>query len=235
VIGTIGQELGNSPVHESLPGLLERVGVNDPLLRTRVQDALLASDADAMPARTVSNLLGWSPETALNQLPALIAVDSWIKRHRRKAAVRSLQGVPVDFFGTGWREMLGDVPDFRYVGNVKHQDIATLLRHYRGLVNFDPNWQHGVHDRVYTACAMGTTVITNENTALQDMALPGGQVLSYQAQNPNLSALLESSGLLNAAPEPVDPNTEVLLAHSWAQRVTPWLAAMPTLAPTARA
>jgi len=233
VIGTIGQELGNSPAHESLPGLLERVGVNDPLLRTRVQDALLASDADAMPARTVSDLLGWSPETALNQLPALIAADSWIKRHRRLAAVRSLQGVPVDFFGTGWRELLGDVPDFRYVGNIKHQDIATLLRHYRGLVNFDPNWQHGVHDRVYTACAMGTTVITNENTALQDMKLPGDLVLPYPAQKPNLSALLESSGLLNTAPEPVEPNTEVLLAHSWAQRVTPWLAAMPTLPPRA--
>ena len=30
VIGTIGQELGNSPVHESLPGLLERVGGERP-------------------------------------------------------------------------------------------------------------------------------------------------------------------------------------------------------------
>ena len=39
--------------------------------------------------------------------------------------------------------------------------------------------------------------------------------------------------LLNAAPEPVEPNTEALLAHSWAQRITPWLAAMPTLAPRA--
>ena len=57
------------------------------------------------------------------------------------------------------------------------------------------------HDRVYTACAMGTTVITNENTALQDMALPGHQVLgTYQAQNPQLSALLESSGTAELAP-----------------------------------
>ncbi|MDD2976678.1 hypothetical protein [Aquabacterium sp.] len=223
VIGTIGQELGNNPANENLPGLLERVGLSDPLLRTRVQDALLASDADAMPARTVSEQLGWNPETALQHLPALIAVDSWVKRHRRLAAVRSLQGVPVDFFGTGWRELLGDVPDFRYVGNIKHQDIATLLRHYRGLVNFDPNWQHGVHDRVYTACAMGTAVITNDNTALGEDHLPAELISTYSAQNPELTEQVRDIGILGQQPSATTPRYDVMQSHCWTNRIAKWM------------
>ena len=235
LIGTIGQELGNSPAQETLPGLLERTGLSDPLLRSRVQDALLAPDAHAMPARTISDTLGWSPEAALNHLPTLIAVDSWVKRHRRLAAVRSLQGTPVDFFGTGWREMLGDVPNFRYVGNVNHQDIATLLRHYRGLVNFDPNWQHGVHDRVFTACAMGTPVITNENTALQDMKLPTDLVLTYQAQTPQISALVKQTGLLESHLHEGTIRHDVMMSHNWADRIAQWLQGWPELSSPTKA
>jgi hypothetical protein len=227
IIGTIGQELGGSPAHETLPALLDRLGLG--AARRPLQDALMAADAPAMPARTACGVLGWDVAKALQQAPALIAIDSWVKRHRRLEAVRSLKGVPVDFFGSGWRELLGEVDGFRHVGQIGHQDIATVLRHYRGLVNFDPNWSNGVHDRVYTACAMGTPVLTNENTALDDGHLPADLVVTYRAQGPQLGARVEEARLLSRAPAPTQVRHDVMRDHNWAARISQWLAACPVL------
>lgn len=229
VIGTIGHELGGSPVRETLPELLERTGLARKAPGHLLQDALLAEDAHPMPARTISQVIGWDAPQALQSLPALIAVDSWIKRHRRLEAVRSLQGLPVDFYGSGWQELLGDVPDFRYVGQVHHQDIATLLRHYRGLVNFDPNWSHGVHDRVYTACAMGVAALTNDNEALANSHLPSELTHTYSAQRPKLADRVEQAGLLSAAPAPTDIRYDVMQAHSWSNRICQWLSRWPAV------
>jgi len=230
VIGTIGQELGGSPAHETLPALLERTGIARHGRAAEVQDALMAADAPAMPARTVCSVMGWDATQALQNLPVLIGVDSWVKRHRRLEAMRSLRGAPVDFFGSGWRELLGDQPGFRYVGQVHHQDIATLLRHYRGLINFDPNWSHGVHDRVYTACAMGVPVLTNENAALERGHLPADLLVTYSAQRPALGDRVEQSGLLSGSPAPVRIRHDVMGEHSWSSRVCAWLRQSPDFA-----
>lgn len=88
VIGTIGQELGGSPVNETLPALLERTGIAQTGKAGSVRDALLAHDASAMPAQTVCDVMGWDAAQALQHLPVLVGVDSWIKRHRRLEAVR---------------------------------------------------------------------------------------------------------------------------------------------------
>jgi len=227
VIGTIGQELGGSPANETLPTLLDRVGLG--AARQALQEALMAPDAPAMAPRTVSEVLGWDLSTTLQHAPALIAVDSWVKRHRRLEAVRSLQGVPVDFFGSGWQALLGEVDGFRYVGQIGHQDIATVLRHYRGLVNFDPNWADGVHDRVYTACAMGTPVLTNDNSVLSDGHLPEDLVWRYDAQRPQLGASVEAARLLSSAPEPIQVRHDVMNTHNWAARIGQWLGDCPVL------
>lgn len=227
IVGTIGSELGGSPIGETLPALLQRVLA--PLAGApgcaRVADALLAADAHPMPARTVATTLAWDAGQVLQPavLAALVAVDSWVKRERRIAAVRSLAGVGVDFFGSGWAAVLGDVPGFRHVGNIRHDDIASLLPHYRGIVNFDPNWQHGVHDRVYTAVAMGVPVLSNDNTALDGAALPRELLLRYDANRPDLAGVIGAAGH-TAAPLPSRPRAELLARHNWAARLGPWLA-----------
>lgn len=230
VIGTVGQELGGSPAHETLPQLLDRTGLSRLATSQALQEALLGDDADAMPTRTISDLVGWSPQQALQALPALVEVDCWVKRHRRLQAMRSLRGMPVDFFGTGWRELLGDLPDFRYVGQVRHQNIAALLRHYSALVNFDPNWSGGVHDRVYTACAMGVPVLTNENSGLVATGLPPELVITYNAQRPDLSRVVEQTRLLSTPPVPTSVRHDVMAAQSWAVRVNEWLRGWPAAA-----
>ena len=114
--------------------------------------------------------------------------------------MRSLAGQPVDFYGSGWQAALGDIPDFRHVGRVHHDDIALLIPHYRAVLNFDPNWSGGVHDRVYTAAAMGVTVVTNTNTALHAAALPADLVIPYAADRPAIGEQLAALELFDGAP-----------------------------------
>jgi hypothetical protein len=228
VIGTIGSELGGTPAGETLPGLLARVaGAHAaPERLATLHDALLAPGADAMPALTVARELGWGPERAFDRpsLGLLVAVDSWVKRHRRIRAVASLAGVPVDFYGTGWQEQFGDTPGFNYIGRVHHDHIARVLAHYRATVNFDPNWQGGVHDRVYSAAAMGTHVFTNANTGLAAATLPSDLVTTYDATAPRLAALVADSGAL-ACDHPGGARVDVLARHNWGSRMADWLCA----------
>lgn len=231
VIGTIGSELGGSPAGESLAELLARsVGrFADAGRRAHLADALLATDAEAMPARALARLLDWGPVDVVQQEPlaALIAVDSWIKRDRRLRAVRSLAGLPVDFFGTGWEALLGPVAGFRHVGQVHHDDIALLMQNYAGVLSFDPNWDGGVHDRVYTAAAMGVTVVTNHNTGLQAAGLPDDLVITYPANAPALASRLGGSGLFGDTSRFNAPRADVLARHNWGTRMAQWLGAEP--------
>lgn len=228
VIGTVGSELGGSPVGESLEDLLERLlgGHVAAARRQRAAEAVQAPDADPMPVITLCRELGWAPRQALvtDYLRVLVAVDSWVKRARRIAAVRSLVGVPCDFFGHGWQALLGEVPGFRHVGQIHHQDIAKLAPYYRAVINFDPNWAHGLHDRVYTCTATGTPVLTNHNAALEDAALPDGLVLRYDANRPALARVVQDSGLLATPARPARLDAELLTRHSWAARMGHWLA-----------
>jgi hypothetical protein len=230
VIGTIGNELGGTPAGETLSGLLARVaGVHaSPERLATLHDALLAPGADAMPALTVARELGWGPERAFDRpsLALLVAVDSWVKRHRRIQAVASLAGVPVDFYGTGWQEHFGDTPGFNYVGRVHHDNIARVLAHYRATVNFDPNWQGGMHDRVYSAAAMGTHVFTNANTGLATAGLPADLVTTYDANRPSLARLVRDSATLESSAL-AGVRLDVLARHNWGSRMAQWLGQAP--------
>ena len=227
VIGTVGTELGGSPLGETLRALLDRTlqAWTGPAQRGILADALSADDAHAMPALTLARELGWAPEEVLvaDRLPALIALDSWVKRDRRLRAVRSLTGVPVDFFGSGWQQQLGEVPGFRHVGEVHHDDIALLMANYAAVVNFDPNWAHGVHDRVYTAVAMGVPVVTNHNLGLGDAQLPDELVVNYDANLPAIADLLDPALLAGAPQRDQAVRADVLARHNWGTRMAQWI------------
>ena len=221
VIGTIGSELGGGQVGESFAELVARTrptGVGDAALG-ELAAIMHSTEAPAMPSEAAMRAFGWEPLQLVDAayLPFLCALDSWTKRERRLKAARSLMGLPVDFFGNGWQQVLGDVSDFRYRGDVGHDDIALLMTHYAGVVNFDPNWSAGVHDRVYTAVAMGTTVLTNDNTALGGAHLPKELVRVYDANQPQLAPLAHEA--IQSATMPALPRLEVMSAHGWSNRM----------------
>lgn len=221
VIATIGSELGNVPAGVSLRRLLARTRPPgaDPGALDELADLMLSADAPAMPAEAAMRVFKWEPAQAVDavHLPFICGIDSWTKRERRIAAVRSLAGIPVDFWGDGWKEVLGDIEGFRYMGQISHEDIASKMSEYAAVVNFDPNWSAGMHDRLYTACSMGVPVITNDNTGLAAARLPAELVQVYDANRPALAA--PASTAIAAAREPAAPRLDVIGEHGWSNRM----------------
>lgn len=144
-------------------------------------------------------------------------VDSFEKRRRRIMAVGDLRGLPVDFFGEGWNELFGDTDGFRFMASITFESIGAAMQHYAAVLSFDPNWDHGLHDRVYTGVGMGCRVLTNDSFALAEAALGEGRVLAYAPARPRTRMLAE---MALAAPEPDRDETMALRTiNSWFARM----------------
>ena len=201
VVGTLGKELSSDAVKADLARTLElanRTGSTGNDL-ARVVDRLMAPAARGNVVADMAHVLGLSGRDYLD--PAwqhlLCAGDSFMKRHRRVAAVQSLRGVPVDFVGEGWEVAFGQQKDFRFLGSVGHGDIARLMVLYRGVVNLDPNWEWGQHDRAYTALACGVPLLTHANKAIAEEGLPMHLVHAFA---PNAPALKDRALRMLASP-----------------------------------
>jgi len=206
VVGTLGGELDSASVKGDLlatlrnsnaPGLTE-------LELVRVADKLCAPHARGNVVADLFDTLGLPGRAMLEPCWQRLAsaTDSSIKRTRRIAAIESLRGVPVDFIGSGWQEYFTGQEGFRFLGGIGHSDIARLLPLYRGLVNFDPNWEWGMHDRVYTALSCGVPVFTHMNQEITERELHTNAVHPY---SPNAPALREEANyLLSIAPKDLE-------------------------------
>ncbi len=129
----------------------------------------------------------------------LAEVDSYQKRRRRIRTLQSLSGAPLDFYGTGWENYRTIFRDANFLGTISHEKIANVCDRYTTLLNFDPNWDHGLHHRAYTALGHGCRVLTNSSQALQDLPGQGRRnVIEFDANEPqfdDVESLLEPADM----------------------------------------
>ena len=122
------------------------------------------------PVDAVAEVLG-SDDVMSN--PAHLAVaqvfDSYLKRYRRLAVLRALmadartRAMKFAIFGTGW-DRLGELPaNWKIFGPSPYERQFEVFRHSRFVLNTDPNWTRGVHDRVFNAMAALCVPVTNRN------------------------------------------------------------------------
>ncbi len=224
VVGSIGTELHARAMRPELGATLasaNAVGLSANEL-ARIEERLLAPDARGNVVLDLFDALALPSRAALD--PAVqqfvSAADSFVKRHRRVIAAQSLRGVPVDFVGSGWQQEFGDAPSFRFMGNLPHGNLTRLMSFYSGLVNFDPNWEWGMHDRVFSALSIGVPVFTHANAAPAEEGLPADRVIAFA---PNAPALAAPAHALLDAPPAREPASSV----DWGNRMQRLLAASP--------
>ena len=84
------------------------------------------------------------------------------------------------------------------------------------MVNFDPNFPNGVHDRLLTGLASGAKVISNRNAFIDE--IPGSEraVWTYSINAPDVREIAEVA--LHAELD-AGFGREILSQHSWANRV----------------
>ncbi len=205
VFGTIGSELARAE-EETLEAV---IADRDPLglsaqRRRDLADAVQAPDAPANVATVLAERLGAAPVRMLDpdMLPLVTAVDAFEKRRRRIAAIRSLGDLPVDFYGKGWERWFPASAARRMRGTLPFSAIGARMQRYAAVLNFDPNWDGGLHDRVYTALGNGCRVLTNAGTALAGLELSTvfGNAAVLHAYRPNAPALHDPAAAMLGAP-----------------------------------
>lgn len=228
VVGTMGWELAdigggdfaglvaaNAPPaiagHSALDGFaaeIERPG-------RLVSIVNLARDVLGLPAATV-----YSRDVTRY----LAGLDAYQKRRRRTLAISALQRFPVDFFGSGWEPFAANFADARFMGTIPFHETADVCGRYSALMNFDPNWGYGLHDRVYTGVGTGCRVLTNASRALTGLTVPDPDaVLTYDANDPVLGDVADRALTLPAMdPDALPP---FRMANSWLQRMDGFTAA----------
>lgn len=109
------------------------------------------------------------PTISPNSEALITEVDSFLKRYRRLAITQVMLKTAIEsnykvaIFGTGW-ERLGDLPEnIKVFGPVSYSNQFDIFKSSRTVINTDPNWVAGVHDRVFNAFGSGCVAITNEN------------------------------------------------------------------------
>ena len=152
----------------------------------------------------------------MNFLKFAAALDSYIRIATRKNVILSLKTFHVDFYGEGWDGLIQSHKNHNLYPPLQHSKIPDLCAQYEGLINFDPNFENGVHDRVLTSLGAGTKVITNENSYLSKLPNKQGGVLTYKINDPNISGLAHN--ILSQKLRYPDAE-EIFQKHSWANRV----------------
>ena len=95
--------------------------------------------------------------------------DSFLKRYRRLYLIKELIDSPyakqlnISFYGSGW-DKLGAIPKSWTTFNAIHYDLQfEIFNQSKCVLNLDPNWATGTHDRVFNTMSANSLAITNDN------------------------------------------------------------------------
>ncbi len=200
VISTIGMELG--PVAEDTGwGDLVRMGNLALKDEYALEEITHFAEALGSPLDIMTILNGRygcdaNDLLTMDMCRYLAALDSYQKRRRRILAVTALKDFPIDIYGIGWERYHSIFSNARLLGPLQHQNIGDACTRYSALLNLDPNWDHGLHPRVYTALGHGCKVITNNSFTLAELDDEiRAFVLAFDANEP----VLEMADLLDRA------------------------------------
>ena len=148
-------------------------------------------------------------------------LDSLLKRERRRAMARVLievareKKLKIAVCGSGW-DKLGTLPDsMTVIGNVNYRRQFDIFPNSRFLINMDPNWTHGIHDRVFNSMSVGCAVITNENDFILNNFAVGTEILIYK----NVSELKKLLTHTNSKQIAAKALVKFKKAHTWQARM----------------
>ncbi len=148
--------------------------------------------------------------------------DSYLKRYRRLAVCRALVQSPyarslrVAVYGTGW-ERVGDFPD-RWVrfNQISYQSQFSVFQQTKAVLNMDPNWTTGIHDRVLNAAACRAMSVTSQNR-YSTIVMQNGTDSAQYAAAAELPGVLEDA-LPNWRSITERALTSITMASLWRDR-----------------
>lgn len=130
--------------------------------------------------------IDWTAAADPTWVKFLGELDSYIKRLRRLRIVRSLATADMHIFGHGWREVAPDLPA-TYHDPVPYGRQFEIFSNAQIVLNADPNWGAGAHDRVFNAMLCGAVALTQRNAYSELVFQDGFDALLYSQNGDDLT------------------------------------------------
>ena len=125
-----------------------------------------------------------------NGLALFLEIDGYLKRQHRQRLIDSLVDVPLTLFGAHWDKYAARSSCWTLGGTVPYTRQFSLFEDARAVINIDPNWGGGMHDRAFNAMMAGAVAITPHN-ALSGFAYDHGHDALLYRQPQEISAALQ--------------------------------------------
>ncbi len=109
------------------------------------------------------------------------------------------RGIRVDIFGGGWRtEEYEDFPSLHFHGQIPPEECPELCRDARMMLNLQPWFKDGAHDRIFNAMLGGAVAITEWTPYLAERFNHGEDIVFFHPGDPqglveNVAYLLDHS------------------------------------------
>jgi len=167
----------------------------------------------------LENANGSRLDLGSTRLTALFAeFDSLTKKLRRAYFARKVidsaeaLNLRVCLCGTGWDGVVKSSSKNVIMGNVHYSEQFKLYRQSKILVNLDPNWTHGIHDRVFNALSSNCLVVTSANGYSQSLANSKKKLIYFD----KISEIPQKISI--AMGEPLSENGVDLSQNRWIDR-----------------
>ena len=151
--------------------------------------------------------------------------DSFVKRFRRLSLVQGVvdasnaEGLRVAIYGSGWQQ-LKEIKNNCYIfDSVPYLDLFKVYGKSRAILNLDPNFSHGVTDRVFHAISVGTAVLTNNNYYANQILHHNFDSLLFNSRN----EAIENLKLIKSQSQSLADKARVLISvdnMGWVDRVS---------------
>lgn len=154
-------------------------------------------------------------------LKPFLEIDGYIKRYNRNRLVESLVDMPLVLFGSNWDRYIHKSSKWKIGGTISYAEQFGLFENSRCVINVDPNWGAGTHDRAYNAMAAGATVFTPENAYSSWSFAHGKQALLYGSPSDIQPTMMDMHSSLELIAKQGEMITR--LYHGWEARMAPIL------------
>ncbi|MGQ9825978.1 MAG: glycosyltransferase family protein [Desulfotomaculales bacterium] len=107
-------------------------------------------------------------------------VDKFIRARRREAVLNRLSRMKtkICLFGTGWDQFAHN-GHLLYLGNANFTQVLESMGKARVVMNVNPNFPDGSHERVFSAMLNGAVCLSDRNKYLSQEFIEGKDIIFY--------------------------------------------------------
>jgi len=137
-------------------------------------------------------------------------IDNYIRALRATTMIKAARNLPIDVFGDGWGHVSHLGGRARFWPSVNASALNDLYAETQFLVNANPNFSSGLHERVLWGFAAKCCVVSDDNTFSRNNL---AHLPSYHGVEWNDEALADQMGEIYSDPSDYDDQLEPALDY----------------------